>query len=227
MLMKRPNDRPDPTDRREMRRGARCIAALLAAGAILSPVAAQASTLEALLSDFAKLEYLHTKFVEEKRIALLAAPLISEGALRYAQPGLLLRTTSKPETSRLLIRPEALYMGEGKRAEKIDFGSNPVVRSFVDSFLLLLDGDHAGLKKTYEVRFEALEGKRWRLELAPKHAPMTKMIKSMRFVGAGLVLQTLTVFEVSGDETETRFAEVSTKPLSKREIDTLFAAPSK
>ncbi len=187
---------------------------------------ASADGLDDLLADFKTVEYLHTTFVEDKRIALLAAPLTSEGAIQYAQPGLLLRTTTKPEATRMLIRPEALYMGSGEKADKIDFGANPIVRSFVDSFLLLLDGDRAGLEKTYAVEFKAMKAG-WRLSLRPKNPPMTKMIKEMRFEGDGLKLTGMTVFELSGDETETKFTSIDTKAPPKKALDALFAAPAK
>jgi hypothetical protein len=49
---------------------------------------------------------------------------------------------------------------------------------------------------------------RWTLRLRPRVAPMTQVIERVEITGRDVVLETMTVVEVGGDETITTFSEV-------------------
>lgn len=166
-------------------------------------------TLEGLLAEFARLPGLEAHFREEKRMALLAAPLVNEGTFHYAAPGLMARHTTKPVVQSVVITERKLRMGDTRRSETIDLDSHPVVRQFLDSFMPILRGDRAALEELYTLGFERLaEGEGWRLRLAPKVSPMKEAIAEIAFTGRGLVMRDMVVKEKSGDETLTTFSEV-------------------
>ena len=88
-----------------------------------------------------------------------------------------------------------------------------MVRPFVDSFVMVLTGNRAGLEKLFAMTF-APTGKGsgdsagWRLTLVPRVAPMNKVIKDIVLQGDGIAIRQLEVRESSGDWTRTTFSDI-------------------
>jgi hypothetical protein len=162
----------------------------------------------ALLAAFSKSPGLYARFREEKRLAMLDAPLVNEGTIHFAPPNRLARHTERPVESTLLIDGEKLQFGDADGQQSVDLGANPVARLFVDSFVKLLAGDRVGLEKIFKMKFMPGAGGAWRLVLTPQVAPMDKVIKELDLRGEGLVVQDVDVRETSGDVTHTTFKDV-------------------
>ncbi|AKF11330.1 Putative transmembrane protein [Sandaracinus amylolyticus] len=170
-----------------------------------------APSLDAILASFRGVEGMELRFREEKRIALLSVPAISEGTVHYMRPGRLARRTTSPSPQVVLIDGDELRMSEGGRVERIDLAAQPVVRSFVDTFSELLRGDRAALERVYRVQFTPREGANWTLTLAPRASPLDRFLREIRFEGEGTSLRTMVMTEVSGDVTTTTFSDVNTR----------------
>lgn len=199
----------------------------LVAGPTLGAPPAPAPGLEALLAAFAEMPGLQARFVEEKHLALLAVPLRSEGALYYAPPGHLVRHTTKPARSVLLVEPDRVRFGDDRKVETIDLGSRPVVRMFVESFVKILQGDEAALRRLYTIQLVERPGgdRAWSLSLRPRISPMDKIFERIDLEGVGLSVSTMTMTEVDGDRTVTTFADVDTaRVFSAAERSRLFRA---
>jgi outer membrane lipoprotein-sorting protein len=195
-------------------RQARAAGAAAANPAAASPAAASDHaaplTLDALLTRFRGVVGLSAHFHEEKRIALLAQPLISEGTVHYAPPGKIARHTLTPSSSSVVLDGTTLRFGDGTTERSIDVASSPVVRAFVDSFLAVLAGDRAALERSFKVDFHSPGGQKWELVLVPREASLTGILREIRFTGDGLVLSQMRIREASGDEGLTTFSEVDT-----------------
>ncbi len=176
------------------------------------PKPVEAANLPSLLKAFAGSPGVYAQFTEKKFMALLAAPLESAGTLYFTPPGLLARHTAQPEASVLLIEPQKVRMFDGKHWESIELESKPVVRLFVESFVRILQGDEAALRRLYGIDFktEAAVPSRWTLILKPKIAPMDKLIDRLELHGDKLVMDRMRIVEVGGDETVTSFSHVDT-----------------
>lgn len=184
--------------------------ALFFASLCASPAAAkdEPATLDALLEAFAGMPGLEAKFVEEKRMALLAAPLTSKGRIYFAPPGLLARHVESPRRSKVVITPEALRFADARGAKKIDLGARPDVKLFVESFVRVLAGDREALGHIYDIEFTpATEAAPWQIQLTPKGPPLSKLVEHLRIRGRGLVVETIRVKETGGDESLTRIVE--------------------
>jgi hypothetical protein len=162
----------------------------------------------ALLAAFSKSPGLYARFREEKRLAMLDAPLVNEGTIHFAPPNRLARHTERPVESTLLIDGEKLQFGDADGQQSVDLGANPVARLFVDSFVKLLAGDRAGLEKIFKIKFTPGAGGAWQLVLTPQVAPMDKVIKELDLRGEGLIVRDVDVRETSGDVTHTTFTDV-------------------
>ncbi|MEZ4452429.1 MAG: outer membrane lipoprotein carrier protein LolA [Nannocystaceae bacterium] len=186
--------------------------------------AAQEAALDALLGRFAAMQGLSARFREEKSIALLAAPLINEGVIHFAAPGKLVRHTKSPVRSTVLLDGERLTFGDERGVEAISFAQNPVVGLFVASFVKIFAGDKAALKAMYKMSFEpGPTADAWSLRLRPQVAPMDKIVERIEITGDGVVIRSMKVVEVGGDETLTVFTEVDTdRRFTAAELAELF-----
>lgn len=206
----------------------RLLGALLA-GVLLAPVAAPraglpaADALAQLIADLAAIPGLEAHFREEKRLALLEDPLVSEGSLYYARPDRLRRSVEQPVRSTLVLRGGELSMEAGGTSRVIDLESQPTVRVFVESFRLILAGDLTRLRELYDLDLRSATSDGWELVLTPRAPPLSEAIAAVEVRGRGRVLRELVVRESGGDETLTQFRDVDpARTFSERERDELF-----
>lgn len=164
-------------------------------------------TLDALLEAYRTMGGLEAKFREEKHIALLAEPLVSEGTLHYASPSKLARHTLTPTRQSVLLEGEELRFFDGTREEVVDLGANAGLRTFVTSFLRLLAGDRAALDRAFRIRFAA-KGRGWTIALEPREGSVKRIVQRIELEGEELVLSRMRLVEASGDEARTTFSDV-------------------
>ncbi len=167
-------------------------------------------TLDTLMTRFRGIAGLSAHYREEKRIALLAEPLVSEGTVHYAPPNRIARHTLTPTSASVVLDGTTLRFGDGKTERSIDVASSPVVRAFVDSFLSVLAGDRAALERSFKVDFQTPGAQKWELTLTPREASLGGILRDIRFTGDALVLSQMRIREASGDEGVTTFSEVDT-----------------
>lgn len=211
------------------------LALLLAAPAFAAPEAAKPTAaeapakpvadLDALLGAFRAVDGLEARFTEEKRMALLAAPLVSAGALYYARPGHLRRQIETPRPAVVVIGPETLWLKDERGTETIDLAARRDVAAFAESLVLIFAGDRARLEATYTIAFEpAADG--WKLSLTPKVEPLSKLVSAIHITGRGPAVETIRVAETSGDETITRIESADpTRRFDAAERAKLFGPP--
>jgi hypothetical protein len=194
--------------------GAAGVPGRVARGAAADAAGESVLTLDALLGRFRAIPGLWARYREEKRIALLAAPIVSEGTVHYAPPQKIARHTRTPSPSHVLLDGSALRFGDATGVQQIDVGSSPVVRALVESFLDVLAGDRAALERTFAVGFHADDGDkrgaRWRLVLTPLAPALLRVVTEIAFEGQGVVVSKMHIREASGDDGVTTFYDVDT-----------------
>lgn len=168
-------------------------------------------TLDELLARFRSIPGLFARYREDKHIALLAEPIVSEGTVHYAPPRRMARHTRTPSPSHVVLDAEALRFSDGTTTRQIDVGASPVVRALAESFLDVLAGDRAGLERSFVVDFHAGGANRatsWRLALVPRTPALLAVLTEIDFDGDGLVVSRMRIREASGDEGVTTFSDV-------------------
>ncbi len=196
-------------------------------------VAPAAMTLEQLLARFAGMTGLSAKFREEKRMALLAAPLVNEGTLYFAPKGRLARHITAPAPATVLIDEGSLRYADAGGSETLTLDQNPVLRLFIDSFVKIFAGDREALARMYTMELVGLPAgadgaPRWSLRLRPRIAPMTQVIERIDIEGHEVVLETMRIVEIGGDETITIFSEVdAARRFTDQELAALFSLPAR
>lgn len=199
-------------------------AIVLALGLLSFASPASAQSLDALFSRMSAIEGLQCHFREEKHIALLSTPIVTEGDIHYVRPGRLARRVVTPSPQVILIEGASLRMWDGTREERLDLASQPVVRSFVDSIVALLSGDRAALERSYRLSIAA-EGDGYVLTLTPRAAPLSEFLTSIRFtLSRGYDLTRMDMTETSGDVSTTTFTAVDDRRrYTEAELGRLFS----
>ena len=195
-----------------MRLRSSLFALLLLAAPTSAQPAQQAPDLSQLLQAFSRMPGLEARFVEKKRIGILAQPLESRGRLYFTRPGLLLRRVESPRRSEVVITPRELKLRDADGEQSIDLRARPDVRPFVESLTWLLAGDQKALASVYVLAFERGQGAAqgsWQLTLTPRAEPLSHLIAYVRVLGAGLAVREIQVKEKSGDETVTEIVEAN------------------
>lgn len=169
-------------------------------------------TLDVLLARFRAIPGLFARYREEKHIALLAEPLVSEGTVHFAPPRRVARHTVTPTPSSVVYDGTSLRFGDASGEQRIDVGASPVVRAFVDSFVDVLAGDRAGLDRAFVVEFHSGDSahprETWELSLVPRSPDLLAILREVRFAGDGVVVSRMVIREASGDEGITTFSAV-------------------
>ena len=185
--------------------------------------------LSQLMAAFSRMPGLEARFVEEKRLGMLARPLSSQGRLYFARPGLLLRRVEQPQVSEVIITKDELKVKDANGEQRIDLASRPDVRPFVESLTWLLAGDEKSLSSVYKLAFTPSQASGpWQLTLTPKAEPLAHLIAHIRIVGQGLAVSEIQVREKGGDETVTRIVEANpARKFTASELHSLFGIKPK
>jgi outer membrane lipoprotein-sorting protein len=183
--------------------------AAASAGAQSPAIPSGPLTLEALMHRMASTTGVRAEFREEKTLALLESPLVSEGKLYFIPPSRMARITTRPGASALVIDGQKMSYTDEAGASDVDLAGNRIARTIVENFVVLFAGDLAALRERYRVEFES-EKLRWRMLLTPKAAPLSQFIASVELRGDGPALEEMTIREADGDRTLTRFLRVET-----------------
>lgn len=188
-------------------RAAAALVALLGLCGASAPRSAEPLTLETLMRGMAGASGVVAEFEEVKELALLAAPIRSRGRLYFVPPDRMVRHTTEPAESRLIVDGERMEYLDGSEAEPVDLSADPAAREFAENFVALFAGDLEALRARYEVAFHS-EPPRWTLELKPRSARVRRFVAGLSLRGEDQVLREIVLVEADGDRTTTRLETV-------------------
>ena len=217
-----------------------CVVALFGAASLASaqtPAAApppaalapaSSAELDVLFAALGKSPGLLAKFREQKRIALLAAPLKSEGTVHFDRTHGLAKHGRTPSSKSVLLTSTSLSMWDGKKVENVSLATAPGLKAFADGFRMILAADRPGLEKSFEMHFFGDPNARWQLTLTPRDAGLKKAVSAIELAGTKIELSSLVVKEANGDVTTTEFFDLNTaKKYSEAEAKDIFRVPPK
>lgn len=183
----------------------------LLAGLLLVPStgALADGSLEQLMRDLASVRERQARFVEERRLEILDAPLVTEGTLSYQAPDRLIRQDLTPDPALYSLEGDRLRVVAGDQERIIALDQQPALRSTFEPFLALFAGDTEALERAFEVSYAGDE-QAWHLTLVPRpgsagYAPLAEI----DVAGAGDVVQEVILRERDGDETVMRLSPTS------------------
>lgn len=181
-----------------------------------------------LLGALSTIDGLEARFVERKHLALLRAPLVSEGRLFYTRPGHLARIAEAPSPSTVRISPTSLEVSDASGSQRFDLRSRPEIKTFVESFVHVVAGDYDALASIYALGFApgVEPGAMWLLTLTPLGSPLSDLIERLEIRGFGYLVVTIRVLEKKGDSTDIVMTSVDHRRVfTEQERLDLFALP--
>lgn len=181
-------------------RRAVCFGLLLFAAPGQATTEAAPTDLVRVLEALGRTPHAQARFVERRHMAILDAPLASNGTLAFEAPGRLEKHVLKPTEARYVVAGNVLTVeqpdNEGRRSYALS--QHPVLWGFVEAFRATLAGDLKTLQQFYMVTFLGAPS-RWQLTLDPLHADMQKLVARIHIRGTHAAIDTIEVIERGGD----------------------------
>jgi len=147
-----------------------------------------------------------TRFVEEKKLAILNQPLRLEGTMEFHKPAYLAKHVLKPVEEHYIIDGDRVTVEKPKEGStaQLSLADYPALQAFAASLRAPLAGDTDTLGHFYQT---SLGGTRehWLLALAPLRPELAKEVRLMKLQGSGDRIERLDIEEASGDTSAIRF----------------------
>jgi outer membrane lipoprotein-sorting protein len=138
-------------------------------------------------------------FREEKTLALLQEPLITQGVLYYRAPAYLRKRTLKPQPEEFQADGDWLTIEMAEQGRR-DFNLKgyPQLQPFVEAIRATQAGDQATLERYYQLEFQGtLEN--WVLHLTPRDRQAAGFIKAIIIRGQRAWIASVETLEPDGD----------------------------
>lgn len=182
--------------------------AMLQAGVICAAPAADWG-IEQLMHGLAQSRSGHARYVEEKSIAMLEAPVTSSGELYYRAPDHLERRTLTPQVETMVIDGDALVIERQGQSFQVRLSDYPELAAFIQSVRGTLAGDRDALEKDYHLSVEGDAGD-WVLQLLPRAESMQAVIWRIRISGQYGRVTRVEITQPDGDRSVMRIEENAT-----------------
>ena len=153
---------------------------------LLLALAAQAPPpdLDRLLAGIASEPERHAGFREERRFAMMAAPLVSGGTLAWRAPAHLEQDTEAPNREKVALDGTRLVLTEGDQVPRVyDIAGRPEA-ALVDTLRAALAGDAAALRQAYAIGVEGTAAA-WTIRLTPIDPAVARLLRGVVIAGAG------------------------------------------
>ena len=179
--------------------------------------------MDALLRQLSQVRTMRAHYREEKHIALLAAPLVSQGTVYFAAPDVLLRDQQQPARAAMLLDGDMLHFLDESSRRSINLARWQAAQGLVSGYLKVLQGDASGLRKHYFTKFSCEAGG-WTLRLSPRTSGLKKLLRHMTLRGLGTRLTRGEMVDAHGDRTLTVFSEHVYQAESRAQLRRRFEA---
>lgn len=169
------------------------------------------SEIEAVWKAFQSITCFETDFEELKTITFLEDPIKSSGKMYYRKPNLLVKDTMKPSRETLTITSGKMTLHS--RAldvkETIDLDAQPSAQKVVNYMLQVFSGDRDSLSKSFRFSYRQTGPDGGMIiDLIPTDSALLQIMRRMQITTTPLYMPaSLTLVEVDGDSTTTRFSK--------------------
>ena len=153
---------------------------LLVVGSSRPLIAAESEDLSGFLSEIQtaseKVRSFSSEFVQERRLALFAEPVIFHGSLTVVRPDRLRWEFTAPLPSVLIFRGEqGIRCNDKAPPAHFDLGTDPIMRTVAEQLWLWLGGDYSRLNALYLMEKSGPSA----LRITPKNQAMLDYISSV------------------------------------------------
>ena len=145
------------------------------------------SNIEDLMSFFSEAGAVRASFESTQTISILSWPLESEGQLYFEPPDRMVRNTTRPGDSKVIVEGTRVAMLDETGLRRMDLSKSGPAQGLVENLMLVLRGDLAGLRARYVSTYQTSRGDSgtvdWKLSLVPRDAVVKALVEEIVFRG--------------------------------------------
>lgn len=170
--------------------------------------------IEMLTQTAASMECMKCSFIQQKSMAMLAEPSVSEGLMDYKAPDKMRWEYTKPYAFALVVDGEQIIrISEGKE-EVVDAKSNRMYQGMANIIMSSATGKKLFDKSTFDVAITD-DGDFWRAEMKPKKRDMKRMFSMLTFYFEKdkNIINKVEFTEAGGDVTIIQFIDIKINEL--------------
>lgn len=179
----------------------------------------QKEVMSVLTETAASMQTLQCRFVQQKTMAMLADPQVSEGKMYYASPDRLRWEYNMPYAFALVVNGERIVRVTDGKPEELDAKSGKMYQGLVNIIMGSASGKNLFDKSMFDVALFD-DGMFWRAEMTPKRREMKRMFSQLvfRFDKKTSGISRVEFVEAGGDVTSIRFEDIKTNLAIEKEI---------
>ncbi len=157
-----------------------------------------AAALERILATIAAQAAHEARFVEQRYLRFLDAPVASSGRLRYLPPQRLERLTEQPRPEAMILDGDTLSITRDGKTRSLAVSQLPAVGALVGSIRDLLAGDRAAIEGRYRAIAQG-DARRWQLVLLPSDSGLAELVTRIVVAGEDDRMKTIEILQADGD----------------------------
>lgn len=190
----------------------------------LGALSAQDTEIGKIAKGLSRSAVLRADFHQEKTIQVLSRPLLSRGRMVFQLGRGILWEVKEPYAARMLLKSDHIIEWKAKGApQRSSFEAVPGLRALSHVILSAMAGDFDQLYNDFDVRRNPT-GVGWWLTLSPKKtSALTGAISKVEIRGNRFV-ESVSLFEVRGDQTVIQFSGFRTEPNALDEQEKTYFA---
>ena len=179
----------------------------------------QKEVMSILTETAASMQTMQCRFVQQKAMAMLSEPQVSEGKMYYASPDRLRWEYDTPYTFALVVNGERIVRVTDGKPEELDAKSGKMYQGLVNIIIGSASGKNLFDKSVFDVALFD-DGMYWRAEMTPKRREMKRMFSRLvfRFDKKTCGISRVEFVETGGDVTSIRFEDIKTNLAIEKEI---------
>lgn len=151
-----------------------------------------------ILSQLAQQKNRHFHFVQEKKLAMLDKPLITEGELLLDDKQTVTWDIQKPFELRYVLTPTSIREIDAQGERNLQTGQNPLAAALTQAMTATFSGQWRDDNALATVTASG-DQQQWQLQITPRSAELQTLIQSMTVDGQQKTINTVTILESNGD----------------------------
>lgn len=170
--------------------------------------------MEMLTQQAASMQCMNCRFTQQKTMAMLAEPTVSEGLMNYNSPDKMRWEYTSPYSFALLVDGEKITKITDGNEEVLDAKSGRMYQGIVSIIMSSATGQKLFDKSMFDVAITD-DGEFWKAEMKPKKHNMKRMFSMLTFYFAKStnIINKVEMTEASGDVTTIQFYDMKINEL--------------
>ncbi len=170
--------------------------------------------MEMLTQQAASMQCMNCRFTQQKTMAMLTEPTVSEGLMNYNSPDKMRWEYTSPYSFALLVDGEKITKITDRNEEVLDAKSGRMYQGIVSIIMSSATGQKLFDKSMFDVAITD-DGEFWKAEMKPKKHNMKRMFSMLTFYFAksNNIINKVEMTEAGGDVTTIQFYDMKINEL--------------